>query len=200
MSFYSACAARPHEEACMSTDMQEQELAALRAEVAALKRVQRPSAVIRPAQDASQTHIQHLPPPEGGSSQQRSIRDCAPPALGAPDQHATPCRPQGMPLLLAAMPPAQAQVSASGATELSIPSQPVALQPSCANKHTVLGKRDISGGLSSRQESWLQPAADTADELEVRLCVSISDVVCRFVVIANLNVTVQVCDAAPAMS
>ena len=172
--------------------MQEQELAAFRAEVAALKRVQRPSAVLEPAQHASQTHDQHSPLQKGSGSQQRSIADSVPSALGAPSQHTTPCRPQGMPVSVAAMPSAKAQESASGAPKAGISSQPVALQPSCANKHTILGKRGISGGLSSGHGDSLQPAADTADELEVWLCASNTDVTYKSVIRAELDVRVQV--------
>ena len=149
--------------------MQEQELAALRAEVTALKRLQKPSAVITPAQDASQTRIQHPPPQNGSGSQQRSIRNSAPSALGVPSQHTIPCRPQEMPGSVAAAPPAKAQESAGGAANAAVSSQPLPLQPSCASKHAVLGKRDIGGGLRTRQEEMLQAAADTADELEVGL-------------------------------
>ena len=154
--------------------MQEQEIAALRAEVTALKRVQRPSAVDEPAQHTSQTHDRHPSPQEGSGSEQRSIRDPAPPALSAPSQHTTPCRPQRMPVNMAAAPLAKVQEAASDASKAGISTQPASLQPSCASKHTVLGKRDISGGLKSRQRELLQQGADTADELEVGLCASIS--------------------------
>ena len=201
MFCYSACAACPGEEARMScTCMQEQELAALRAEVTALKRVQRPSAAIEPAQDASQTRVQHPPPQNDSGNQQRSIRNSAPPALGVPSQDTTTCRPQGLPGGVAAAPPAKAQESASGAANAAVSSQPVPLQLSCASKHAVLGKRDISGGLRSRQEELLQPAADTADELEVELCDSVSDIICRSIISAKTTVTVQVWDAAYALS
>ena len=182
--------------------MQGQELAALRAELAAVPacRVQRSSAVVKPAQHASQAHDQHPPPQKGSSSQQCSIGDSAPPALGAPSQHTTPCRPQGMPVNMATAPPAKAQESASGGANAGISCLPVSLQPSCASKHTVLGKRDISKSLRSRQGELLPPAADTADELEVGLCASICDVICRSVITANSNVTLQVRDAAHASS
>ena len=152
------------------TCMQEQELAALRAEITALARVQKPSAVSRPAQYASQTHVQHLPPQNSSDSQQRSIRASAPAVLGLHSQPTTPCKPQGTPGSETAAPPAKVQESASSAADAAISFQPVPLQPSCASKHAVLGKRDISGGPRSRQGEVLQPAADTADELEVGLC------------------------------
>ncbi len=170
--------------------MQEQELAALRAEIAALKRVQRPSAQSKAAQDGSQTHVQHALPQNGSGSQQRSINS------SAPSQHTTPCRPQGMPGSVAAAPPAKAQESASGAADAATSSQPVPPQASCASKHTVLGKRDITGGPRSRQGGMLQPAADTADELEVGLCASVSDVTCRSIVSAETAVTLQVWEYA----
>ena len=181
--------------------MQEQEIAAVRAEVTALKRVHRPSAVVEPAQHASQTHDQHPHPQKGSGSHHRSIRDSASPAQSAPTQHTTPCRPQETPVDMAATPsPAKVKEAASGAAKAGISSQPVSLQPSCAIKHTVLGKRDNSGGLKGRQGEFLQPAADTADELEVGLCAGISDVICRSLTGAKSDVTAQVWDAASALS